>query len=310
MERVSKDDQPDDLNYHTPVLLRETLNFLQIEPGKKYIDCTLGGGGHTLGIVKMGGEVLGIDTDKEALDCVNEKFSILNFKFSIEKRLKLAKGNFRDLKEIAEKNGFNKVDGILYDLGVSTHQLMTKGRGFSFGREEELDMRMDQDLEISAKEIINTYTYEKLYEIFTKFGEEKRAWSIADAIVRARQIEPIATTSKLLKLILGVRGKIGKKDRTHPATRVFQALRIYVNNELEALQRSLPQALGLLVSGGRLVVISFHSLEDRIVKIYFRSEEKKGRLKILTNKPIRPGGEEIEDNKASRSGKLRVAIKL
>ncbi|MBI3384656.1 16S rRNA (cytosine(1402)-N(4))-methyltransferase RsmH [Candidatus Gottesmanbacteria bacterium] len=304
MERVSKDDQPDDLGYHTPVFLKEALEFLQIKPGKKYIDCTLGGGGHTEGILSRGGLVLGIDTDQEALEYIRKKFQISNDKFRI------TKGNFRDLKEIAAKNGFNKVDGILYDLGVSTHQLKSKGRGFSFGREEELDMRMDQDLEISAKEIINTYQKENLYEIFTKFGEEKRAWAIADATVRARQIEPILTTSKLVKLILGVRGKIGKNDRTHPATRVFQALRIYVNNELEALQRSLPQALDLLVKDGRLVVISFHSLEDRIVKIYFRKEEKKGRLKILTSKPIRPSEEEVEDNKASLSGKLRAAIKL
>lgn len=304
MERISNDDQPGNVSYHTPVMLREVLDFLQVEPGKKYIDCTLGGGGHTEEIIKRGGEVLGIDTDKDAVEYVRGKLQISNDK------LQIVKGNFRNLKEIAERNGFGKVNGILYDLGVSIHQLKSKGRGFSFGNDDELDMRMNKGLGISAKEIINTYQKEDLYEIFAKFGQEKRAWAIADVIFRARQIEPIETTSQLVKLILAVRGKIGKRDRTHPATRVFQALRICVNDELTGLQKSLPQALNLLITGGRLAAISFHSLEDRIVKMYFRSEQKKGSLKILTNKPIRPKREEIDINQAARSGKLRVAIKL
>ena len=295
MERVFSTDRAKVSDYHISVLPEEAIGFLNVRPGKKYIDCTLGGGGHTRAILEKGGEVLGIDRDQDAID---------NFKIK-DQRSKIKKGNFRDLKEIAVTNGFEKVDGILYDLGVSTHQLKTEGRGFSFGTDDSLDMRMDKTEGLTAKEVINKFTKEELYEIFTKYGEEKLAWSIADAVISARRVGPVETTKQLAEIILSVRGKIGKFDRTHPATRVFQALRIFVNSELDSLRESLPQAVEILNKEGRLVVISFHSLEDRIVKNFIRDN-----LKNLTKKPIRPTDEETKNNLRARSGKLRAAEKL
>ncbi len=295
MERVFSTDRAKVSDYHISVLPEEAIGFLNVRPGKKYIDCTLGGGGHTRAILEKGGEVLGIDRDKDAID---------NFKIK-DQRSKIKKGNFRDLKEIAVANGFNHVDGVLYDLGVSTHQLKTEGRGFSFGTDDSLDMRMDKTEGLTAKEVINKFTKEELYEIFTKYGEEKLAWSIADAVISARRVRPVETTKQLAEIILSVRGKIGKFDRTHPATRVFQALRIFVNSELDSLRESLPQAVEILNKEGRLVVISFHSLEDRIVKNFIRDN-----LKNLTKKPIRPTDEETKNNLRARSGKLRAAEKL
>lgn len=263
--------------YHIPVLLNEVVAALEIKPGEKYIDCTFGGGGHFRAIQEAGGIVLGIDQDPEAQAPI--------------------RGNFAHLKEIADTAGFHPVSGILFDLGVSSHQLETDYRGFSFKRGglSKLDMRMDQTTGLTAADLINAGSEKELANLFFKYGEERESRKIAKAIVSNR---PVETTNDLAEIILKVSHR-GKFDRTHPATRVFQALRIAVNDELNSLETALPQALGLLKPGGKLAVISFHSLEDRIVKNFM----KKSLL-------IRPTEQEIANNPKARSGKLRVMEKI
>lgn len=289
--------------FHTSVLLKEAIDGLEIEPGEKYIDCTLGGGGHAEEILKRGGIVLGIDCDEEAIDYVGKNLTNL----PNGTNLKLAKGNFKDLEEIAVKNGFEKVSGILFDLGVSTHQLLTTERGFSFQSDSLLDMRMDQELAVKAADLVNGLNEGELYELFIKLGEEHHAWAIARALVCERALKSIKTGRELAQIVGGVRGLRNLRGKLHPATKVFQALRIAVNDELNNLKEALPQAWELLEKKGRLVVISFHSLEDRIVKNFFKEQEQKGKLEILTKKPIAPSSEEIMGNQKSRSAKMRVA---
>lgn len=274
--------------YHIPVLLNEVIAGLEVKPGEKYIDCTYGGGGHYQAIEKAGGRVLGIDQDPEAKAPVH--------------------GNFAHLKEIAAKAGFDQVAGILFDLGVSSHQLETDYRGFSFNREAKLDMRMDPATQmVTAADLINAGGERELANLFWKFGEERFSRQIAKAIVDSR---PIATTNQLAEVILRVRPAASRRgrDRTHPATRVFQALRIAVNNELESLEVALPQAVKLLKPGGKLLVVSFHSLEDRIVKNFMRMNANTGRM--VANKPITPTDEEVRNNPRARSGKLRIYEKI
>lgn len=285
--------------YHVPALLQETIEALNVKPEKKYLDATLGGGGHTEEILKKGGRVLGIDCDPEAIE--NEK---LQGKIQ---NLTLIRANFKDLKEIAEKNSFNKVAGILFDLGVSSHQLETDDRGFSFNTDARLDMRMDPSLQVSAYDLVNGLNEGELDELFKKYAEEYRSRAIARALVRTRAVKPIRTCNQLAEIIVRARGKSGKFERTHPATRIFQALRMAVNDELNNLRQALPRAVELLEDQGRLVILSFHSLEDRLVKNFFKEEEKRGHLIILTKKPIRPGKVEIATNPRARSAKLRAA---
>lgn len=291
-------------NYHISVLLHETISSLQIKLGKKYIDGTLGGGGHTELILQAGGIVLGIDQDQEALDYVFAKSEEQRAKGS----LTLVKGNFRDIDEIARKSGFGKVDGILLDIGVSSHHLDSADRGFSFMKEAPLDMRMDKDLQVQAADLINILTKGELYDLFTKLGEERFSRSIVSGIISARKIKRIETTTELATIIK--KSVPFTKPGFNPATRVFQALRIAVNDELNVLRESLPKAVTLLSPGGRLAVISFHSLEDRIVKRAFLEFEEKGFGKIITKKPISPQESEIEANNRSRSAKLRVFEKI
>jgi 16S rRNA (cytosine1402-N4)-methyltransferase len=291
--------------YHTSVLLKAAVDGLLVEKGKKYIDATLGGGGHTEEIVRRGGIVLGIDTDEYAIGFVKDK--IKTSKLS-DKQVTLAKGNFRDLERIGIENGFTDVAGILFDLGVSSYQFDTTERGFSFLREATLDMRMDRELTVTAKDLVNGLTKHELSELFVKLGEERFAKKIAEAIVREREKRPIETTAGLAKII---RHNVpGGAKGVHPATRVFQALRIAVNDELNALREALPQAVKLLTKGGRIAVISFHSLEDRIVKqafLLFAAEELGY---IITRKPLIPSEEEAAQNPRSRSAKLRIFEKL
>lgn len=288
-------------NFHTPVLLGEATDYLKVCPGGKYIDATIGGGGHTAEILKRGGTVLGIDWDPEAINYVGSRVKGLGFR----KNLILVRGNFKDLEVIARSNDFNEVGGIIFDLGVSSHQLLTPERGFSFATDAPLDMRMDPQLAVGAADLVNGLDRGELYELFSKLGEEYDT-RIVRAIVRARAIESIKTCRQLADLVVGVKG--GKQGaKIHPATRVFQALRIAVNGELENLRLVLPQAVELLKIGGRLVVISFHSLEDRIVKEFFKNESK---LKILTKHPIRPSEAEIGANPRSKSAKMRVAERI
>lgn len=291
-------------NYHIPVMPKEVLDFLEVKRGAWYVDCTLGGGGHTEQILKKGGKVLGIDLDPDAISEVSKKHDS-EIK---EGKLILENNNFIHIEQIVKKFNLKEVKGVLFDLGVSSHQLETPERGFSFNLEAPLDMRMNQQ-RISAKDLVNGLHENELVELFLKLGEERFAKRIARKIIEKRQIKPIETTNELANIILSVRPRT-HSDRTHPATRVFQALRIAVNDELNSLKETLPQALEVLEPSGRLIVISFHSLEDRIVKNYFKEWEEKGKVKILTKKPVEPSEEEIDRNPRARSGKLRAIEKL
>lgn len=292
-------------NFHKPVLLQEVIDYLQVKPGRKYIDATLGGGGHTDKILSLGGKVLGIDLDQDAIERVEK-----DQKSRIENNdLVLVKGNFKDIDKIAHLKNFDLVSGILIDLGVSSYQIDNPSRGFSFMREGPLDMRMDKQSPMTAEYLVNILTKGELYELFVKLGQEHRARAIVDRIVRARRIKAIRTTEDLSKIVqeaYGIKGKVSDFRRANINKRVFQALRIAVNNELGNIEETLPKAVWLLKNGGRLVVISFHSLEDRIVKNEFKKFEEKELGKIITEKPIEALREERLENIRSRSAKLRV----
>ena len=302
-------------DYHISVFLNEALELLQVKKNKKYIDATLGGGGHTFEILKRGGLVLGIDLDTDALDYVRENWKKISFEKKIdEENLTLKKGNFRNVEEIARLNGFEKADGIIYDLGISSSQIDRGEKGFSYLKEGPLDMRMDKESPVKASDLVNILEKGELYEIFLRLGQEHRARAISDSIIRTRRIRAIQTTSDLMDVIREalkiksknlspfVKAKIGKK--------VFQALRIAVNSEFENLRETLPQAVRLLDKKGRIVVITFHSIEDGIVKHKFLEFEKEGLGKIITKKPLVPALEEINKNSRSKSAKLRVFEKL
>ena len=288
-------------DYHTSVLLQETINQLQIKPGAKYIDGTLGGGGHTTEILKLGGKVLGIDVDDEALAYVQNKAGN-------DEDLVVVKGNFKDIETLAKENGFDQVAGILLDLGISGHHVDTAERGFSFMKAGPLDMRMDHTLQVTAADLVNGLTRQELIDLFTRYGEEPFAKSIANHIVEERKVKRIETTTELSDIVR--KAVPFSKKGINPATKVFQALRIAVNDELNSLITALPRAVSLLESGGRLAVITFHSLEDRIVKRTFIEFEEKGFGTIITKKPIVPSEEEITTNSRSRSSKLRVFEKI
>ncbi len=217
----------------------------------------------------------------------------------------MVRGNYADLKQIVKENNFYPINGILFDLGMSSWQIEKKGRGFSFQKDEPLDMRVDNG-QLTAEGIINQWPEKELIRVFQEYGEERYAGRIAKIICQIRQTRPIKTTKQLVDLII----KIVPRTRIHPATRIFQALRITVNDELNNLEKALPQALEILEKNGRLAIISFHSLEDRIIKNFFKQEAKEVNLKILTKKPVRPTDNEVNLNPRSRSAKLRVAVKL
>ncbi len=302
---------------HTPVLLTELLNGLQIRPGALVIDATIGGGGHAERLLQMSapnGQLLGLDADPAAIARVQQRLE----KEVNDKRLLLAHAHFRAIGPIADDYNFTPVDGILFDLGVSSFQLETAGRGFSFMRDGPLDMRLDPTQADSAADIVNHWGEKDLADIIYKYGEERRSRRIARAIVAKR---PFYSTAQLAETVSkAVGGRRGQK--IHPATKVFQALRIQVNQELAQLEEVLPVALTLLKKGGRMAVISFHSLEDRIVKRWMQAEartfnpdpthprggyERKPTLKVITRKPIRATENEIRSNPRSRSAKLRIA---
>ncbi|GMR18962.1 MAG: 16S rRNA (cytosine(1402)-N(4))-methyltransferase RsmH [Patescibacteria group bacterium] len=289
---------------HKPVLLNEVLKILAVQSRKRYIDATVGEGGHALAIAQAGGKVLGIDRDPEILKKAGSRMQ----EAGVAERVRLVRGNFREIDRIADKNGFTDADGVLMDLGVSSWQLEESGRGFTFQKEEPLDMRTDPHLSVTAADLLNGLTKNELTELFQKFGEEERAWPLASSIVSARTLKPFETTGDLVKVVAKVKGS-GCKKRVHPATKVFQALRIAVNDEVENLRSALPRAFGVLQTGGRLVVISFHSLEDREVKRFLREQEKEGLGAVLTEKPIRPAPFEVSKNPRSRSARLRSVEK-
>ncbi len=289
--------------YHESVLLKEAVDYLQVEKGKRYIDATLGGGGHAVEIVKQGGKVLGIDVDEEAVGYVGDRIKNQESGIKRDKDLVLYRGNFRELGKIAKESGFEKVAGILFDLWVSSWQFDTGGRGFSFQKDAPLDMRMDLGLSVSAGDLVNGLTRNELSELFWKLGEEKFAKKIALAIDNYRKNKKIESTRELAEL---VERTVRRSEKIHPATRIFQALRIAVNGELESLREALPQAVELLEPGGRVVVISFHSLEDRIVKNSFSGFAESGFGRIITRKPVEVSELEVEKNRRARSAKLRV----
>ncbi|MEN9407049.1 MAG: hypothetical protein RLZZ455_265 [Candidatus Parcubacteria bacterium] len=291
-------------NYHHTVLLHEAVDALSVQEGEKYIDATFGGGGHALEIARRGGEVLGIDVDEDAL----RNFRDVSGEISAEvlKRIKVVKGNFIHIREIAKDKGMSDVSGIIFDLGVSGHQFDAPERGFSFMREGALDMRMDNSLSVKASDLVNGLTKGELILLFERYGEEYAARKIAEAIVSAREREPITTTVALAHI---VERAIGRREKIHPATRIFQALRIAVNDELHVLENVLQYAVPLLKREGVLAVISFHSLEDRIVKRTFLDLANKGTGVVKTEKPIVPGESEVLGNPRARSAKLRVFIK-
>jgi len=295
-------------NFHLPVLLPQVIDGLRIKKGSKYIDATLGGGGYAFEIVRQGGIVLGVDADSASIDFVKEKIKNQRIGTKLGKDIFLEHGNFANLKNIAKKYGFFNVAGIIFDLGMSSYQLMSGRRGFTFGKNEPLDMRMDKRQALTAAEIINTYSIERLYEIFSKFAEELNSRPIAEAIFRARTLDgPIESTGQLVEII----DKTIRNDkyRTRVIARVFQALRVTVNDEINKLREGLLEAIYLLASGSRLIVLSYHSLEDRVVKFTFREEQKKGILQIITLRPIRADLEEVKANPKARSAKLRIAEK-
>ena len=301
---------------HKAVLLKETIEALAVQPGRRYVDCTLGGGGHARAILEKsapGGKLLGIDADPEAIRLAANTLS------QLKDSLILVNDNFSNLDEICRRNSFVPVHGIFIDLGLSSYQLEDDSRGFSFQQDSQLDMRFSPVQTVTAADIVNEASEIELALILREYGEERFSQRIARRIIQER---PINTTLQLAKV---VEKAIGKHERIHPATRTFQALRIAVNRELEMLEVALFQTINLLADGGRLVVISYHSLEDRIVKHFMQREAKdcvcppglpvckcnhKASFRIINKKIIVPSPEEIEDNPRSRSAKMRVAEKI
>jgi len=301
---------------HYSVLKSEALHYLNLKSDGIFVDATLGYGGHSSEILSTltSGHLYGFDQDEEALAYSKKRLSEIGENFS------LIHANFVSLKEELNRLGVTEVDGILFDLGVSSPQIDDSSRGFSFMREEVLDMRMNQSATFDAKQLLNEYSYEKLCEIFFQYGEEPRSKFIAKKIVEQRKKKPFVYTTEL---VLAIQEAVGANYfyKTHPERNIFQAIRIEVNHELEVLKQVLPDAISLLKSGGRICVITFHSLEDRIVKQIFRTfsevdpvvkgipeipKEYIPKIKLITRKPIEPSSQELEENSRSRSAKLRV----
>ena len=305
------------ISMHRPVLYQEIIHSLSPQRGGHYVDATLGAGGHTWGILEASapdGLLLGMDVDPQALELARNKLSVFG------SRAILVRASYTSLAEQLAALKWPSVDGIVLDLGVSSMQLDTPQRGFSFQVDAPLDMRFDPDNPVQAADLVNTLPEGDIADLLFRYGEEHQSRRVARAIVQAR---PLETTGQLARVVAGVTGS-GKKGM-HPATRTFQALRIAVNRELEALEEFLPQALISLASAGRVAVISFHSLEDRIVKQYFKKESQdcicppkqpmctcghKAVVRILTRRPIRPGATEVNANPRARSARLRVAEKI
>lgn len=286
---------------HTPVLVSDVTEMLQPLPGEVIVDATLGLGGHAEALIaRLGGlgKYIGIDQDAQALSLAGSRLQLHASQFIP------VRGNFRNISELVHGVGFEQVDRFLFDLGVSSLQLDDGSRGFSFKYDAPLDMRMDDRQAIMASDIVNTYTEQELTDLFRELGEEPRARIIAKRIVEARAKGPIATTTQLVAVVGG------KPGRIHPATRVFQALRMQVNDELGAVEEALPQSLELLRSGGRIAVITFHSLEDRLVKQMFKGWEKEGKVILVNKKVVQASWGEKQKNPRSRSAKLRVVEKI
>ncbi|MEN6332290.1 MAG: 16S rRNA (cytosine(1402)-N(4))-methyltransferase RsmH [Smithella sp.] len=306
--------------YHKPVMLEEVLKWLCVNKNGIYVDGTVGGAGHAYEILKAtNGFLVGIDCDNDALLAAEKRLA------EFGTRKVLVKANFAELGSVLENLQIKEVDGVLLDLGVSSHQLNQAERGFSFNQQAPLDMRMDRSLKLSAYDIVNSFAQEDLERIIRVFGEEKMAGRIARAISQKRRLSPLSTTVELANVISSAIPAKFRRQKIHPATRTFQAIRIAVNSELDSIKPAIDSAINVLNHGGRICIISFHSLEDRIVKNEFRDLtggcicpkdvpicvcRREAKLKILTKKAVTPTAAEVEDNPRSRSAKLRVAEKV
>ena len=308
--------------YHSPVLLSETLELLKVQAGKIYLDCTLGGGGHAGHILRQSapsGHLIGIDRDKEALKIARERLALF------QDRISLVQDNFINLKEILAHLKITQVDGIFFDLGVSKYQLADEVRGFSFKRDGPLDMRMDKREQVTAALLVNELPLGELTRLIFMYGEERWAARIAQGICQARQKHPLVSTLELAKIVTDAIPLPHRPKSIHPATKTFQAFRIAVNKELESIGSAISAAISSLAPGGRICLISYHSLEDRIVKDHFKFETltcicpkdfpvcrcgKEKKMKILTKKPVVPSEKEIGLNLRSRSAKLRAAERV
>ncbi len=309
----------DNFNFkHKSVLLNETIEMLNIKPDGIYVDGTLGGGGHSYEICRRlseNGRLIGIDQDEAAIRAGSDRLT------EFQDRVTIVRSNYSDMKRVLSDLGIEKVDGILLDLGVSSYQLDTPERGFSYKENAPLDMRMDTRYDRTAKDIVNGYSEFDLYRIIRDYGEDKFAKNIAKHIVRVREERPIETTDELTEAIKAAIPMKVRMNTGHPAKKTFQAIRIELNRELEVLKKSLDDMIGLLGDQGRLCIITFHSLEDRIVKSSFKNNEdpctcppsfpvcvcgNKSKGKVITRKPVFPTDQEIIDNKRSKSSKLRV----
>lgn len=306
---------------HVSVLLNECLEGLDIKPDGKYVDCTLGGAGHSSQILKRlskDGLLIGIDQDKDALKAAGERLKDYENKI-------LVHNNFYNIGEIIDELNVGKIDGILMDLGVSSYQLDEGERGFSYMKDAPLDMRMNRDNDFSAYDVVNTYSEEELYKVIKDYGEEKFAKRIASFIVERRAEKPIETTFELVDIIKSAIPAKARREGPHPAKRTFQAIRIEVNGELRILNKAIEDGVNRLNKGGRMAIITFHSLEDRIVKLKFRDLAnpctcpkefpicvcgKEPLVKLVSRKAIEPSKEEVLENPRSRSAKLRVIEKL
>ena len=306
---------------HVSVLLNECIEGLNIKPNGTYVDCTLGGAGHSSHILKnlsKDGVLVGIDQDRDALTAAKDRLKDYD-------NVRYVHSNFYNIDNILSDLDIEKVDGILMDLGVSSYQLDEASRGFSYMQDAPLDMRMNRDNDFSAYDIVNNYSEEQLYKIIKDYGEERFAKRIANFIVNAREINPIQTTLELVEIIKNAIPAKARREGPHPAKRTFQAIRIEVNSELKILNKTIEDGVERLNKGGRMVIITFHSLEDRIVKLKYRELEnpctcpkefpmcvcgKKPTIKVLTRKGLAPSKEEIEENPRSRSAKVRILEKI
>jgi 16S rRNA (cytosine1402-N4)-methyltransferase len=308
---------------HIPVLLEEVIDNLKLKPGDKVVDCTLGGAGHAEAILKKvgsSGKYIGIDLDKLAIESAKARLK------EYKDQIILVNDNFNNLEKISNAYKFNEVNAFLFDLGLSSGQLQDQSRGFSFLAQGSLDMRFGSQSDLTAEKILNSYSQSELVDIFKNYGEERLALPISKMIIAARKKEPFNSPKQLVGVATDIYKKYYRgRSKINPATKIFQALRIATNKELENIKNVLPQANSLLVKGGRLAVISYHSLEDKIVKDFFRQETRdcicpletpvcqcshEKTLKIITKKPILPTNEEIIKNHRARSAKLRVAEKI
>jgi 16S rRNA (cytosine1402-N4)-methyltransferase len=292
------------MRLHTPVMLKEILDYLNLSPGQVIVDATVGTGGHSLRILEKilpKGRLIGIDRDQESLAVASERLR------DSGDACEFIYGNFMDIDNILTRLNIKKIDGIIFDLGVSSFQLEDPTRGFSFQYEGPLDMRLDRTSFISAYDLVNNLNQEEISSLLRNFGQERWHNRIANSVVKERERQPIATTLQLADIVARAMPYRYRHYRIHPATRTFQAVRIAVNRELEALEIAIEKSIKLLNKSSKICVISFHSLEDRVVKLSFRKFALEGKIKIITPKPLTPTLAEVKENPSSRSAKLRVA---